>query len=72
MGMRTTYVPNSSCCCRCESSSLFSLIVFLIRITAFASIGIVQVLHETRERKETIEYLADLKNMHKVSLYCST
>ena len=71
MGIRTTYVPNSSCCCCCESSSLFSLIVFLVRATALASIGIVQVLHETRERKETIEYLADLKNMHKVSLYCS-
>lgn len=27
-----------------------------------------QVLHETRERQETIEYLADLRNMRKVSL----
>lgn len=26
-----------------------------------------QVLHETRDRDETIQYLADLRNMHKVS-----
>ena len=27
-----------------------------------------QVLHETRERQETIDYLADLRNMRKVSV----
>jgi hypothetical protein len=26
----------------------------------------IQVLHETKDRQETIDYLADLKNMHKV------
>ncbi|KAI0034876.1 hypothetical protein K488DRAFT_83606 [Vararia minispora EC-137] len=30
------------------------------------------VLHETRERAETLEYLADLKNMHTVVLQVSS
>lgn len=30
-------------------------------------ISLSQILHETREREETIQYLADLRNMHKVS-----
>ncbi|KIM82563.1 hypothetical protein PILCRDRAFT_70728 [Piloderma croceum F 1598] len=35
----------------------------LMSQTAHAAVA---VLHETRDRKETIEYLADLKDMHKV------
>lgn len=69
VGLWPTHVANRSRCCCCEPCLLICL--HNINSTRHDSISTppkqTQVLHETRHRKETIEYLADLKNMHKVS-----
>lgn len=63
MGYRTIDGAGSACNCCCEYEVALYSIVCLLLTTSWTQ----QVLHETRERPETVAYLGDLLRMRKVS-----